>query len=128
MCYTEATLYEVMRVVNSPIIPHVCSNDTTIQGFHVNRGTVVMFLSDDGQYVLKPGHFFPFGTGKRSCMGDGLVRATLILGLATLLGRFELSLAPGQEPARFKDFRSKVIFDSDPKIVFTELAARTQCP
>ncbi|XP_037510514.2 LOW QUALITY PROTEIN: cytochrome P450 307a1-like [Rhipicephalus sanguineus] len=151
MCYTEATLYEVMRVVNSPIIPHVCSSDTTVQGFHVNRGTVVMFntndmnyssdlwekpwvfnperfLSDDGHYVLKPGHFFPFGTGKRSCMGDGLVRATLILGMATLLGHFELSLAPGQEPARFADFRSKVIFDRDPEIVFTEVAARTQFP
>lgn len=150
MCYTEATLYEVMRVVNSPIIPHVCCNDTTVQGFHVDRGTVVMFntndmnyssdlwdtpwdfnperfLSDDGQYVLKPGHFFPFGTGKRSCMGDGLVRATLILGLATLFRRFELSLAPGQLPASFVESRSKVIFDLDPKIVFTEVAPRTQC-
>ncbi|XP_037268217.2 cytochrome P450 307a1-like [Rhipicephalus microplus] len=150
MCYTEATLYEVMRVVNSPIIPHVCCNDTTVQGFHVDRGTVVMFntndmnysshlwdtpwdfnperfLSDDGQYVLKPGHFFPFGTGKRSCMGDGLVRATLILGLATLFTRFELSLAPGQVPASFVESRSKVIFDLDPKIVFTEVAPRTQC-
>lgn len=151
MCYTEATLYEIIRVVNSPIIPHVCSNDTTVQGFHVRRGTVVMFntndinyssdlweepwdfkperfLGSDGQYVLKPGHFFPFGTGKRSCMGDGLVRATLILGMAALLGRFELSLAPGQEPARFADFRSKVIFDRDPEIIFTEVSSRTQLP
>ncbi|XP_075537134.1 cytochrome P450 307a1-like [Dermacentor variabilis] len=150
LCYTEATLYEVIRVVNSPIIPHVCTNDTTVQGFHVSRGTVVMFNTNDINYcsdlwekpwdfnperflggngcVLKPSHFFPFGTGKRSCMGDGLVRATLVLGMAALLGRFELSLAPGQEPARFADFRSKVIFDRDPEIVFTEVAARTQCP
>lgn len=150
LCYTEATLYEVIRVVNSPIIPHVCTNDTTVQGFHVNRGTVVMFNTNDINYssdlwekpwdfiperflggngcVFKPGHFFPFGTGKRSCMGDGLVRATLVLGMATLLARFELSLAPGQEPARLADFRSKVIFDRDPEIVFTEVDARTQSP
>lgn len=61
-------------------------------------------------------------------MGDGLVRATLVLGMAALLARFELSLAPGQEPARFADFRSKVIFDRDPEIVFTEVVARTQSP
>lgn len=146
LCYTEATLYEVIRVVNSPIIPHVCTNDTTVQGFHVSRGTVVMFntndinyssdlwqkpwnfnperfLNEDGSSVLKPGYFFPFGTGKRSCMGDGLVRATLVLGMATLLTRFELSLAPNQEPADFAQFRSKVIFDRDPQIIFTEVSA-----
>uniref|UniRef100_A0A023FKP5 Putative cytochrome p450 ixodes scapularis cytochrome n=1 Tax=Amblyomma cajennense TaxID=34607 RepID=A0A023FKP5_AMBCJ len=145
LCYTEATLYEVIRVVNSPIIPHVCANDTTVQGFHVSRGTVVMFNTNDINYssdlwkkpwnfnperflneegsVLKPGYFFPFGTGKRSCMGDGLVRATLVLGMATLLTRFKLSLAPNQEPADFAQFRSKVIFDRDPQIIFTEVSA-----
>ncbi|KAH7964773.1 hypothetical protein HPB49_001254 [Dermacentor silvarum] len=138
LCYTEATLYEVIRVVNSPIIPHVCTNDTTVQDYSRTRNTLTVqlfyealcfgtlcgcsvhrFLGGNG-CVFKPGHFFPFGTGKRSCMGDGLVRATLVLGMAALLARFELSLAPGQEPARFADFRSKVIFDRDPEIVFTE--------
>lgn len=143
--FTEATLYEVIRVVNSPIIPHVCTYDTQVQGFHVRRGTVVMFNTNDINYspdlwqkpwdfnperflsgdgtVLKPGHFFPFGTGKRSCMGDGLVRAILVLGMAALLTRFELSLGPGQEPARFASLRSKVIFDRDPEIVFTDVAS-----
>lgn len=146
LSFTEATLYEVIRVVNSPIIPHVCSNATTVQGYNVPRGTVVMFNTNDINYsaylwqkpwefkperflgedgsVLKPGHFFPFGTGKRSCMGDGLVRTILVLGLASLMARFELSLGPSQEPAHFASFRSKVIFDQDPEIVFTDIATQ----
>lgn len=146
LSFAEATLYEIIRVVNSPIIPHVCNKDTTVQGFHVSRGTVVMFNTNDINYssdlwqrpwnfeperflgedgsVLKPGHFFPFGTGRRSCMGDGLVRTILVLALASLTSRFELSLGPGQEPAHFASFRSKVIFDQDPEIVFTDIATQ----
>lgn len=146
LSFTEATLYEIIRVVNSPIIPHVCTKDTTVQSFHVSRGTVVMFNTNDINYsadlwqrpwdfkperflgedgsVLKPGHFFPFGTGRRSCMGDGLVRAILVLGLASLVMRFELSLGPAQEPAHFASFRCKVIFDQDPEIIFTDIATQ----
>jgi len=32
MPYTEATLFETLRVISSPIVPHVATEDTTIQG------------------------------------------------------------------------------------------------
>ncbi|CAN8011863.1 unnamed protein product [Ixodes pacificus] len=140
LSFTESSVYEVIRIANSPIIPHVCAKDTTVQGFYVPKGTMVMFntneinysaelweepwsfrperfLNEDGT-VSKPRHFFPFGTGKRSCMGDGIVRATLVLGLSTLLRHFRVTLAEDQKPANFASFRCKVIFDKDPKLLF----------
>lgn len=57
-------------------------------------------------------------------MGDGLVRTILVLGLASLLTRFELSLGAAQEPAHFASFRCKVIFDQDPDIIFTAIATQ----
>ncbi|CAN7944337.1 unnamed protein product, partial [Ixodes hexagonus] len=143
LCFCEASVYEVIRIVNSPIIPHVCTNDTTVQGtfgFCVPKGTMVMFntnninystdlweepwsfrperfLDDDGT-VSKPKHFFPFGTGKRSCMGDGLVRATLMLGLSTLLRHFRVTLSEQEKPADFASLRCIVIFDKDPELLF----------
>ncbi|XP_013782877.1 cytochrome P450 307a1-like [Limulus polyphemus] len=110
--YTEAVTLEILRVVASPIIPHVATKDTNIQGFHVPINTMVMFntfdLNMDAQYweeprrfkperfltkegrVLKPDYFFPFGTGKRTCLGDSLVKSTLLLGLGTLLQMFDV--------------------------------------
>lgn len=32
MPYTEATLFETLRVISSPIVPHVATEDTTIKG------------------------------------------------------------------------------------------------
>lgn len=32
MPYTEATLFETLRVISSPIVPHVATEDTTIRG------------------------------------------------------------------------------------------------
>ncbi|EEC09732.1 cytochrome P450, putative [Ixodes scapularis] len=144
LSFTESSVYEVIRIVNSPIIPHVCAKDTTVQGFYVPKGTMVMFNTNDINYsaelweepwsfrperflnedgtVSKPRHFFPFGTGKRSCMGDGIVRATLVLGLSTLLRHFRITLAEDQKPANFASFRCKVIFDKDPKLLFDPIS------
>lgn len=37
MPYTEATLFETLRVISSPIVPHVATEDTTIQGKENDR-------------------------------------------------------------------------------------------
>ncbi|KAF8794666.1 Cytochrome P450 307a1 like protein [Argiope bruennichi] len=117
MPYTEATTFELLRVVSSPIIPHVATTDTSISGYEVQKDTMVMFNTNDINMdpqlwheprkfnpmrfvnsqgnVFKPDHFIPFGMGKRTCLGDGLVKATLFLGLSTLLQNFEISLPQG---------------------------------
>ncbi|UYV80312.1 CYP307A1 [Cordylochernes scorpioides] len=43
MPYLEATIYEVLRCVSSPIIPHVATRDTTIGEYSVPKDTMVMF-------------------------------------------------------------------------------------
>ncbi|XP_064474858.1 cytochrome P450 307a1-like [Ornithodoros turicata] len=137
--YAEATLYEILRMVNSPIIPHVCSKDTTLQGYRISKGTMVMFNTHDLNFstdlwedpwsfrperflnnstVSKPAHFVPFGTGRRACLGDGLVRAILVPGMAALCQRFRIGLGPGQAPADLKRQRTRVIFDRDPQLTF----------
>lgn len=37
MPYTEATLFETLRVISSPIVPHVATENTTIRGEEINR-------------------------------------------------------------------------------------------
>jgi len=58
--------------------------------FHPER-----FLSEDGQSVIKPDCFIPFGVGRRSCPGDTLASAELFLFFSSLLHSVELRLPEG---------------------------------
>lgn len=114
MPYTEATTLELLRVITSPIIPHVATKDTSIQDYKIEKDTMVFFntidvnmnselwdeprkfnperfLTSSGT-VSKPDYFIPFGTGKRTCLGDGIVKATLFLGISSLLQNFDITL------------------------------------
>lgn len=113
MPYTEATIWETLRTASSPIVPHVATIDTEIDGFKINKGTMIFinnyelnlgaeywdepnefkperFLSSKGN-VVKPAHFIPFSTGKRTCIGQKLVRCYSFVILATLLQNFDIS-------------------------------------
>ncbi|CAH1153439.1 unnamed protein product [Phaedon cochleariae] len=113
MPYTESVLWETLRKASSPIVPHVASVDTEICGFSIPKGTMVFinnyelnvgkeywnkpdeflperFLSPAGN-VVKPTHFIPFSTGKRTCIGQRLVQCFSFVILATLLQKFDVS-------------------------------------
>lgn len=113
MPYTEATMWETLRTASSPIVPHVASNDTEIDGYTVKKGTMVFinnyelnlgedywtnpsefkperFISSKG-IVVKPSHFIPFSTGKRTCIGQRLVQCFSFLILTSLLQNYDLS-------------------------------------
>ncbi|XP_030748518.1 cytochrome P450 307a1-like [Sitophilus oryzae] len=117
MPYTEAVLWETLRKASSPIVPHVASTDTEIEGFPIKKGTMVFlnnyelnlsaehwdepdkfkperFLSPAGN-VVKPAHFIPFSTGKRTCIGQRLVQCFSFILLSTLLQNYNIS--PGSE-------------------------------
>lgn len=115
MPYTEATLWETLRTASSPIVPHVATIDTEIAGYSVQKGTMVFvnnyelnlgedywdepelfkperFLTNAGN-VMKPAHFIPFSTGKRTCIGQRLVQCFSFILLATLLQHYDITPA-----------------------------------
>jgi len=115
---TEATIQEALRLASSPIVPHVARQDTSINGFYVPKGTMVLFnnyhlnLSDDlwtnpyefdplrfvesiqdeaGENFLKlsvPKHFMPFSVGLRQCLGYKMVETTTIVTVANLCRKY----------------------------------------
>lgn len=43
MPYTEAVLLETIRLIASPIVPHVASQDSSIAGWYINYYTYIFF-------------------------------------------------------------------------------------
>lgn len=56
------------------------------------------YLKNNGQNVVTPDYFIPFGFGKRRCMGETLARANIFLFTATLLQNFDFSIDPSFPP------------------------------
>nr|AVL92854.1 CYP450 [Locusta migratoria] len=124
MPFTEATILETLRTASSPIVPHVATQDTSIAGYAVDKGTVVFlnnyelnsgetywaepaafrperFLSADGSAVVKPEHFIPFSTGKRTCIGQRLVQGCSFVLLAALMQTHTVSAPPSGDMQTF---------------------------
>jgi cytochrome P450 len=55
------------------------------------------FLDPEGRF-FKPDHFVPLGHGKRTCMGEPLVKAELFIFFVSLVQRVQLSAVVGREP------------------------------
>ncbi|XP_018330366.1 cytochrome P450 307a1-like [Agrilus planipennis] len=114
MPYTEAVLWETLRSASSPIVPHVATAETEIGGFTVEKGTMVFinnyelnvgnvywdkpelfsperFISVETGTLVKPAHFIPFSTGKRTCIGQRLVQCFSFIIIATIMQYFDIS-------------------------------------
>ncbi|XP_066271320.1 cytochrome P450 2U1-like [Branchiostoma lanceolatum] len=119
MPYTEATLTEVNRLAAvAPLsVQHATSNDTTLRGYNIPKGTVVdvdlrsvhhdpmlwpepdkfdptRFINDAGKYVKRE-EVIPFSIGRRVCLGEQLARMEIFLIFTTLLQRFTFKLPEG---------------------------------
>ncbi|XP_071454955.1 cytochrome P450 307a1-like [Hetaerina americana] len=124
MPYTEAIVFEAIRLIASPIVPHVANKDSTIGGYRVEKDTLIFlnnydlnmspdlweepeafkperFLGKDeggeGYRLKKPEHFLPFGAGRRSCMGYKLVQYVSFVVLATILEQYNILPVPGED-------------------------------
>ncbi|KAK3765316.1 hypothetical protein RRG08_027322 [Elysia crispata] len=57
------------------------------------------FLDVKGKFS-QPGHFVPFGVGRRACPGESLAKMEIFLVVTSLIQRFDLQPAvPGQLPS-----------------------------
>ncbi|XP_061593792.1 cytochrome P450 2J2-like isoform X2 [Cololabis saira] len=121
--YTNAVIHEIQRMGN--ILPlnvaHMTSKDTTLDGYLVPKGTMVLptldsvlhdesmwetphtfnpqhFLDQDGKFRKREA-FLPFSAGKRVCLGEQLARMELFLFFTALLQRFSFSPPAGEQPS-----------------------------
>ncbi|PVD37570.1 hypothetical protein C0Q70_00166 [Pomacea canaliculata] len=117
----EATIYEIFRF-SCPVpfaLPHATVCDTTVQGYDVPEGTVVLvnlysvfhdqdtwgdpekfrperFLLDNGQLdKAKTEQVIVFSLGRRRCVGEYLARMEVFLAFTTLIQRCRLYKPPG---------------------------------
>jgi len=107
-----ASMHETIRMTCSPIVPHLATQDSSIEGHFVPKDTVIFvnnhilnmseelweepesfkpdrFLDPEGNFS-KPAHFQPFSMGKRSCMGYKMVHNVAFSLVANLMLHFDL--------------------------------------
>ncbi|XP_009901820.2 cytochrome P450 2J6 [Dryobates pubescens] len=117
--YTTAVVHEIQRFSNIVFVgvPRVCVRDTTLLGFPLKKGTVVMpniasvlydpeqwetprhfnpahFLDKEGNFMPREA-FLPFSAGHRVCLGEHLARTELFIFFANLLRAFTFQLPEG---------------------------------
>ncbi|XP_052541924.1 cytochrome P450 2J2-like [Tympanuchus pallidicinctus] len=117
--YTNAVIHEIQRFSNiiSIGMPRVCVRNTTLLGFPLKKGSIVLpniasslydpehwetprqfnpghFLDKDGNFVSQEA-FLPFSIGHRVCLGEHLARTELFIFFANLLRAFTFRLPEG---------------------------------
>lgn len=117
--YTRMVLAESMRLYPPAwLVAREALEDYEIGGYRLPAGSVLMMsqflLHRDGRFWPDPERFdplrfteerkatrpryayFPFGSGPRSCIGEGFAWVEATILLATLARRWRLELVPGQ--------------------------------
>ena len=119
----QATVLEVLRkaTVTPLALPHYATEDSTVAGYYISKGTTVVvnlwavnhdpkhfhdpevfnpyrFLDEDGQVLVSQQAFsLPFSTGGRRCLGATLAKAELFMFLGCMLQRLNLYLPTDNE-------------------------------
>ncbi|XP_045622742.1 cytochrome P450 2L1 isoform X1 [Procambarus clarkii] len=140
--YLEAVIHEVLRI--SSLIPfsvgHYVTKDIEIGGYLLPKGTTFLgcsvichedpnywqdpkqfnpdrFLDNDGKFVSQKEGFFPFGIGRRQCLGEALARMEMFIFSAALLQNFTFSPLPNKQIDLQPDSIPFIQFAKDQDIV-----------
>ena len=117
----HATIMETLRVCNTvdAAIPHYSLRDTTLCGYRLPKGTVVMVdlesvhmdpkywdnptefnphrhMDKNGNLVTDQGHFLAFSAGRRVCAGEPLAKVELFLFLTIMLQEYSFVPIDGE--------------------------------
>lgn len=139
MPYTEAVIMEALRLIASPIVPHVASQDSTIGGYFIEKDSLI-FLNNynlnmspelwhepnafkperfiQNGHIYKPEHFLPFGAGRRSCMGYKMVQLISFSILASCMQHF--SMRPPANVTHKVAVGSLAVPEKSYEMIFTE--------
>ncbi|XP_010146981.1 PREDICTED: cytochrome P450 2D1-like, partial [Eurypyga helias] len=132
--YTNAVIHEIMRFGSIVLItiPREAVKDTTVLGYHVPKGTMIMvnidsalsdpeywetphqfnpghFLDKDGNFVIREA-FLAFSAGHRNCLGEVLAKMELFIIFCNLLQTFKFT-----PPEGVKKVNTDVVFGSTMK-------------
>ncbi|NP_001004141.2 cytochrome P450, family 2, subfamily j, polypeptide 11 [Mus musculus] len=122
MPYTNAVIHEVLRMGNIiPLnVPREVTADSTLAGFYLPKGTMVLInLTDlhrdpkewDTPNVFNPEHFLengqfkkkesflPFSMGKRACPGEQLASCELFIFFTALMQKFTFKSPINEKPS-----------------------------
>lgn len=133
----EAMIQEALRLSSLIAlgVQHASDRDIQIEGYHIPKGSFVFpasicchhdsqhweqpdqfrlehFLDEQGNFASQKEGFLPFGTGRRSCLGESLARMELFLFSSALLQNFTFSAPEGCE----------VNLDEDPRLPSARMA------
>lgn len=111
LSYLHSIIVETLRMYPAgPLLPHESSEECTIGGYRVPRGTMLLVnlwaIQNDPKIWVDPRKFqperfcgfgevrdgfklLPFGSGRRGCPGEGMAMRTIGLVLGSLLQCFE---------------------------------------
>ncbi|XP_072050362.1 cytochrome P450 2J1-like [Amphiura filiformis] len=136
--FTCATLLEIQRV--GSIVPlgiiHYSSNDTTLTGYNIPKGSVVIsnlwsvhhdpetwpnpdqfnpegFLDEYGD-VMDREELTPFSIGRRVCIGEHLAKMELFIFFTHLLHQFTFKKPDDSPPLSFEGINTSVIYSPQP--------------
>lgn len=117
--YLQAVVKETLRLhPHVPIIPRLCCQDFTIQGFHIPKNSMLIFnaytimrdpkiwenptefhperfLVSSSDSEIRKGYnfnFFPFGGGRRACPGMNLAYSVMHITIASVIQCFDLKV------------------------------------
>lgn len=146
--YTEATLLEIWRLHNlTPTLPQSTLTDTEACGYFIPKDCMVILnmhsihmnpnawtdpdefrperFLDDNNKVIKRDMVFPFGMGRRTCVGEIIARPETFLFLASLVQYFDILPPKG---CRSIDLVPRVALVISPRPFKLRLIPRRQVP